>query len=87
MPSQASGTGVVPVQTLWSSHRVPLGAKPVGVQTPILHMAADAQVLPVEHWVLSGTLSPPQKMFPELSCWQRSNFVQGLRSLHPQEFG
>ena len=60
LPSQASGSGVVPVQTLRSSHAVPAGAKPVGVQTPLLHMAAEAQVVPAEHCVLSGRLSPAQ---------------------------
>ncbi len=75
---QASGTGGVPV---------PSGAMLVGVQTPLWHTAAEAQVVPAEHCVLSGRLSPAQKMFPDRSCWQRSNFVQGLRSLHPQAFG
>ena len=84
---QASGTCGVPVQTLWSSHGVPSGAMLVGVQTPLWHTAAEAQVVPAEHCVLSGRLSPAQKMFPDKSCWQRSNFVQGLRSLHPQAFG
>ena len=87
LPSHASGTWLVPVQKLRSSQGVPSGAKPVALQTPLMHTAAEAQVLPVEHCVLSGRLSPAQKMFPEVSCWQRSDFVQGLLSLHPQEFG
>jgi hypothetical protein len=87
LPSHPSGTRLVPVQSFRSVQGVPGGAKPVGLQTPLWQNAEEAQVLPGEHWVLSATLSPAQKMFPEVSCWQRSNFVQGLPSLHPQAFG
>ena len=86
-PSHWSGVWVVPVQKFWSSQGVPIVAYPVGVQTPLMQTAADAHVLPVEHFVLSGRLSPAQKTLPELSIWQRSNFVHGLSSLQPQEFG
>jgi len=40
----------------------------VGVQTPLSHTAAEAQVVPAEHCVLSGRLSPAQKMFLDRSC-------------------
>src|SRR5206468_12287804 len=81
--SQVSGCG----QMFLSSHGVPGEAYPVGVQTLLLQTAAEAQVVPAEHFVPSARASPAQYMLPLPSCWQRSNCVHGLPSLHPHELG